>query len=78
MALFRKGDIAAAREQFAAVEASSPRFAPAPYMLGECCRKLGEFGEAVAAYERMLKLNPKDGQGGLGKSFVLSTRQSRS
>ena len=31
-------------------------------MLGECCRKLAEFGEAVGAYERMLKLNPRDAE----------------
>jgi predicted TPR repeat methyltransferase len=39
---------------------SNQRFAPGHFMLGETCRKLGEFGDAIGAYEQVLKLNPKD------------------
>ena len=51
-----------AADEFVRATETSPKFVPAHYMLGETWRKMGEFGEAIRAYNETLKLNPKDSE----------------
>lgn len=57
-AAYREGNHALAAEKFAAVAEAEPANAAVFYNLGNALFQAGELGEAVACYERALRLDP--------------------
>lgn len=55
-----KGQFAAAAETYGRVPPAAPEYLEARYHVGECYRSLKDVNHAAAAYEALLRLEPKD------------------
>ncbi|MCS7183621.1 MAG: tetratricopeptide repeat protein, partial [Thermoanaerobaculum sp.] len=58
VALYKKGDFAAALREFQAVLEENPNYAGAYYYVGACQEKLGQKDQALANYQKASQMEP--------------------